>query len=74
MKTQHFLVTVQLDADAKVSQPLGYIAGELAEFTQALFQFHTPQQERLFAPRVLCLALDDYQAAILEPQLANHGR
>ena len=74
MKMQHFLVTVELDDAATLSQPLGYVAGEVAQFTQALFQFHTPQQERLFAPRVLCLALDDYQAAILEPQLANHGR
>ncbi len=65
------LVTVELDDEATISQPLGYIAGEVAEFTQALFQFHTPMQERLFSPRVLCVALDDYQAAILQPQLAK---
>lgn len=66
-----FLVTVELDDAATLSQPLGYLAGEVAEFTKALVEFHTPQQERLFAPRVLCVALDDYQAAILEPQLAR---
>ncbi len=64
---KNYLLTVELDDAARMSAPEASLRFEIAAFTAALVEFHTPLQERLFKPRVTVTPLDGYQAAILTP-------